>query len=158
MRLLYSRDDWSFAGGFREPSLDFCLWILQVDGLRVPPFDQHPDGDRSLRTLGLTAEDWQSWFRRVIDPEQRERDIKQLQQQAHGEYLKLSGEPDLEHLRLRYQAEQLKLSKDPPCHHLLNFISITHLGEATTRSGTDYLNSMHSTSPFLLTTSSCVLM
>jgi hypothetical protein len=114
MRLLYSRDDWSFAGGFREPSLDFCLWILQVDGLRVPPFDQHPDGDSSLRASGLTAEDWQSWFLRVIDPEQRERDIKQLQQQANVEYLKISGEPDLESLQLRYQAEQLKLSKGPP--------------------------------------------
>ena len=84
MRLLYSRDDWSFAGDFLEPSLDFCLWVLQVDGLRVPPFDQHPDGDGSLRAIGLTAENWQAWFLRVIDPEQRERDVKHLQQQAHA--------------------------------------------------------------------------
>ena len=114
MRLLYSRDDWFYAGGFREPSLDFCLWVLQVDGLRVPPFDQHPDGDSSLRAIGMTAPDWQSWFLRVIDPEQRKRDIQQLQQQSLLEYLKISGEPDLEHLRQRYQAEQLKISKDPP--------------------------------------------
>ncbi|MBO0779967.1 MAG: hypothetical protein J2P37_14180 [Ktedonobacteraceae bacterium] len=113
MRLLYSRDDWSFAGGFREPSLDFCLWVLQVDGLRVPPFDQHPDGDGSLQAMGLTAPDWQAWFLCVIDPEQRERDIKQLQQQANAEYLKISGEPDLEHLRQRIQAEQLKISQGP---------------------------------------------
>lgn len=113
MRLLYSHDDWSFAGGFREPSLDFCLWVLQVDGLRVPPFDQHPDGDGSLRAIGLTASDWQVWFLRVIDPEQRERDIKQLQQQAFAAYLKLSGEPDLEHLQQRFQAEQRTISNDP---------------------------------------------
>lgn len=114
MRLLYSRDDWSFTGGFREPSLDFCLWVLQVDGLHVPPFDPHPDGDGSLRAIGLTARDWQAWFLRVIDPEQRKRDITHLQQQALAAYLNLSGEPDLEHLRQRYQAEQLKISKDFP--------------------------------------------
>jgi hypothetical protein len=80
----------------------------------VPPFDQHPDGDGSLRALGLTAEDWQSWFLRALDPAQSEQDRKQIQQQEIAEYLKLSGEPDLEHLERRYRAEQLKISKDPP--------------------------------------------
>lgn len=113
MHLLHSRNPWSYKEG-PEPTLNFCLWVLQVDGLRVPPFDQHPDGDGSLRALGLTAEDWQSWFLRALDPEQGEQDRKQIQQQAMEEYLKISGEPDLEHLKQRYRAEQLKISKDPP--------------------------------------------
>ena len=113
MQLLHSRNPWLYQE-HPEPTLDFCLWVLQVDGLHVPPFDQHPDGDGSLRSLGLTAPDWQSWFLRVINPEQEERDVEQLRQQALAAYLKISGEPDLEHLRQRYQAEQLKISTDPP--------------------------------------------
>jgi hypothetical protein len=25
-------------------SVDFCIWVLESDGLRVLPFDQHPSG------------------------------------------------------------------------------------------------------------------
>ncbi len=42
--------------------IDFCIWVLEQDGLRVPPFDQHPAGDGSLQANGLTPEEWRSWL------------------------------------------------------------------------------------------------
>jgi hypothetical protein len=113
MQLLHSRNPWSLRYG-PDPTINFCFWVLLLDGLRVPPFDQHLDGDGSLRDLGLTEASWQAWFLRVIDPQQRKQDEEQLQQQSLAEYLKMSGEPDLEHLSRRMRAEQLKMSKDPP--------------------------------------------
>src|SRR4029077_287534 len=86
----------------------------QIDGLHVPPFDQHPDGDGSLRSLGLTAADWQTWFLRASNPKQREHDVDQLRQLLMLEFLRISGEPDMESLGKRYQAEQLKISTAPP--------------------------------------------
>jgi hypothetical protein len=113
MRLLHSRNSWHYHQG-SDPTVDFCLWVLQVDGLHVPPFDRHPDGDGSLRALGLTEDSWQTWFLRVLDSTQRERDVEQLRQLHMAEYLKISNEPDMEHLQRRYQAESLKISTDPP--------------------------------------------
>ncbi|QBD80477.1 hypothetical protein EPA93_32690 [Ktedonosporobacter rubrisoli] len=113
MHLLHSHNPWHYQQG-SDPTIDFCLWVLQVDGLRVPPFDLHPDGDSSLRALGLTANAWQSWFLRVLNPTQREQDEQQLQQMQLTEYLKITGEPDLEHLKRRHQAEQLKIATTPP--------------------------------------------
>ncbi len=56
-------------------AVDFCIWVLEVDGLRVPPFDSHADGDGSLRTAGLDASEWQSWLIRIVNlqDEQRQR-------------------------------------------------------------------------------------
>ncbi len=45
--------------------LDFCFWVLERDGLRIPPFDRHPDGDGSLRAAGMTPQTWRSWLGRV---------------------------------------------------------------------------------------------
>jgi hypothetical protein len=113
MHLLHSRNSWHYRQG-SDPTVDFCLWVLQVDGLYVPPFDQHPGGDGSLRALGLTADDWQTWFLRVLDPAQSKQDVEQLRQLHMAAYLKTTNEPDMEHLQKRYQAEQLKISTDPP--------------------------------------------
>jgi hypothetical protein len=113
MHLLYSHHPWSLRYG-PDPTINFCCWILLLDGLRVPPFDQHSTGDGSLQELGLTEASWQAWFLRVLDPHQRKQDEEQLRQQWLAEYLKMSGEPDLEHLSRRYQAERLKQSNDPP--------------------------------------------
>src|SRR5437764_494196 len=44
----------------------FCVWVLRRDGLLVPPFDRHQDGDGALRAAGLTAEDWSAWFAAVV--------------------------------------------------------------------------------------------
>lgn len=45
--------------------LDFCIWVLEIDGLEVPPFQHHPDGDKSLRKRGLTVDSWRGWFNAV---------------------------------------------------------------------------------------------
>jgi hypothetical protein len=48
-------------------AIDFCLWILELDGLQVYPFHLHnPNGTGELRSYGLTSEFWQQWFERVI--------------------------------------------------------------------------------------------
>src|SRR5258708_5633386 len=47
--------------------VDLCIWVVEVDGVDVPPFDQHPEGDGSLSAAGLDAEAWQSWLMRVVN-------------------------------------------------------------------------------------------
>lgn len=46
--------------------IDFCIWILEVDGLHVPPFNLHPEGDLTLQNQGLDAESWQAWLANVV--------------------------------------------------------------------------------------------
>jgi hypothetical protein len=49
-----------------EPEIDFCVWVLLADGLRVPPFDAHSEGSGELRSLGMDAVDWRDWLERVV--------------------------------------------------------------------------------------------
>src|SRR5258708_30030096 len=56
---------WSCSVSF-NPYVDFCIWVLEADGLRVPPFDKHPSGDGTLQAAGLHADEWWSWFK-VVD-------------------------------------------------------------------------------------------
>jgi hypothetical protein len=49
-----------------EPEIDFCVWILLADGLRVPPFEAHSEGSGELRSLGMDAVDWRDWLGRVV--------------------------------------------------------------------------------------------
>jgi hypothetical protein len=49
-----------------ETTIDFCLWVLLADGLRVPPFDAHPGGSGQLQAAGLTAAGWRAWLERVV--------------------------------------------------------------------------------------------
>lgn len=53
------------------PGVNFCVLVLQADGLRVAPFDQHPDGDGSLRAAGLTPDTWRSWLADVVTRHQQ---------------------------------------------------------------------------------------
>ncbi len=66
MHMLGSRNTWTYSQGFNM-SVDFCIWVLEVDGLQVTPFDQHLDGDGSLRAVGLDALSWQLWLIRVVN-------------------------------------------------------------------------------------------
>jgi len=59
-------------------AIDFCFRVLQDDGLPAPPFDQHPDGDGSLRAAGMTAENWRAW---LIDVLQLQREYERAMQQ-----------------------------------------------------------------------------
>jgi hypothetical protein len=47
--------------------IDFCIWILLLDGLSVFPFTQHPKGNRMLQKLGLNSESWFAWMKRVVN-------------------------------------------------------------------------------------------
>jgi hypothetical protein len=49
-----------------NPNVDFCIWILEQDGLQVPPFSYHPNGNSRFRELGLSATDWLKWFGKII--------------------------------------------------------------------------------------------
>jgi hypothetical protein len=46
--------------------VSFCVWTLRMDGLTVPPFDQHPQGSQALQQVGLTAATWREWVRAVV--------------------------------------------------------------------------------------------
>jgi hypothetical protein len=48
------------------PSIDFALWALQRDGLHVPGFDAHQNGDGSLQRSGLSTEVWEGWLWNLI--------------------------------------------------------------------------------------------
>jgi hypothetical protein len=60
-----STDRWSWSEDAFEP-LDFCVRTLVLDGLRVPPFDRHRDGDGALRAAGLNPPAWREWVEAVI--------------------------------------------------------------------------------------------
>lgn len=57
---------WGFSVSW-DPEVDFCVHCLVVDGLQVPPFDRHADGDGRLRGAGLTAPDWNAWLEIVVE-------------------------------------------------------------------------------------------
>src|SRR5215831_9411292 len=56
---------WLSHDGFNMMA-DFCVWALEKDGLQVPPFDAHPDGDGTLRSAGLQAQEWRLWTTQAI--------------------------------------------------------------------------------------------
>lgn len=57
---------WELAHESRD--IDFCIWVLEQDGLQVPPFTQHTGGEGMLSSLGLDAESWRTWFRNIVIP------------------------------------------------------------------------------------------
>jgi hypothetical protein len=44
----------------------FAVWALLDDGLRVEPFLEHADGNRSLRAAGLDGDTWRSWLLELV--------------------------------------------------------------------------------------------
>ena len=56
---------WRIDQGFND-FVDFCIWVLEIDGLRVPPFDQHPEGNKILQDIGLNADSWRQWLATVV--------------------------------------------------------------------------------------------
>ncbi|GCF07526.1 hypothetical protein [Dictyobacter arantiisoli] len=56
---------WTYSSGFNA-AIDFCIWILEIDGIHIPPFDLHPEGNGSLRAKGLDTNNWRAWFARVV--------------------------------------------------------------------------------------------
>lgn len=70
-------NSWTY-GCETSMGVDFCLWVLEIDGLRVAPFDRHPDGDAALRQAGLTAQAWQAWFDAVVAFESSESSLERV--------------------------------------------------------------------------------
>ncbi|MDJ0712860.1 MAG: hypothetical protein QNJ54_01410 [Prochloraceae cyanobacterium] len=62
--LLSDEAPWGVSEGF-SLDIDFCIWVLEVDGLQVPPFNKHPDGNRVLRAKGMEAKSWKTWVKTV---------------------------------------------------------------------------------------------
>lgn len=58
-------DSWTVGTG-HDPAADFCVWVLERDGLRAPPFDRHPGGDGRLRAAGMDADSWRAWLAAAV--------------------------------------------------------------------------------------------
>jgi hypothetical protein len=65
MQAVSAPNAWRWSEDAFAPA-SFCVLTLIRDGLRVAPFDQHPDGDGALRALGLDDDAWHGWVRAVI--------------------------------------------------------------------------------------------
>lgn len=89
---------WFFEQTFNG-YVDFCVWVLQVDGLRLHPFNRHPDGDSTLRERGLNAEAWQLWLTRVVATQDS---------RLHGHVLDIETQVAREVADLKVQINQLK--------------------------------------------------
>ena len=66
MRLSDGRRDPWFWRFDLHVGVNFCVWALLADGLRVSPFDRHAGGDGALRAAGLTPEGWWTWLHAVL--------------------------------------------------------------------------------------------
>ena len=75
-------DGWHWAED-AFPPVAFCVRVLVLDGLSVPPFDRHPDGDGGLRALGLGADLWREWVSVLL-----------RQHAIMGEHARSLGTPD----------------------------------------------------------------
>ncbi len=56
---------WGFSYSFNL-MVDFCVWVLEIDGLRIPPFVQHSDGNKILQKADIKPEDWLLWLILVV--------------------------------------------------------------------------------------------
>jgi hypothetical protein len=63
-------DGW-FWSEDASPPIAFCVHALVQDGLRVRPFDRHPEGDGTLRARELDAHTWNAWLSAVVAAQSR---------------------------------------------------------------------------------------
>jgi hypothetical protein len=63
-------DGWFWAED-ASPQISFCVHALVQDGLRIPPFDRHPEGDGTLRAPGLGSQTWNAWLSAVVAAQHR---------------------------------------------------------------------------------------
>lgn len=61
-----SMEAWAW-GEDAFPPIDFAVQALVRDGMQVPPFDSHADGDGRLTASGLTPEMWLAWVSALVD-------------------------------------------------------------------------------------------
>jgi hypothetical protein len=65
-KMLEEEHLYEFRSGPGTGEVEFPVWLLCRDGLKVPPFLHHEAGDQSLQLLGMNAALWERWFRRVV--------------------------------------------------------------------------------------------
>lgn len=58
--------DVSVAQFHQSSFVDFAVWVLIYDGLRVQPFNSHGEGFNDLQALGLNQRSWSLWFRKLV--------------------------------------------------------------------------------------------
>ncbi len=113
---LKTADRWSCGYSF-SMQIDFCIWVLESDGLHVSPFDLHQDGDGKLRARGLDAVSWRSWVKNIVSLEQETR-IAELQGRDADEFFfkfthpssVWQGEPAIEDLLTELWLRYLSVS------------------------------------------------
>jgi hypothetical protein len=95
MWLGWLRDPWHLSVDIGGPS-GFCLWALRLDGLHVAPYDRHPDGDGSLRALGMDARSWRCWYDEVVARLPRQQELASARElsPAQRDFLLSSFPPD----------------------------------------------------------------
>lgn len=49
-----------------NPYIDFCFWVLELDRLKVSPFNQCCEGNGELQARGLTITSWHNWLFQVV--------------------------------------------------------------------------------------------
>ena len=58
-------DPWHLSAN-NDVGVNFVVSCLIKDGLRVPPFTDHPAGDGQLQALGLNEKIWRDWLHEVV--------------------------------------------------------------------------------------------
>jgi hypothetical protein len=56
---------WHVSLGFNS-MIDFCVWLLEEDGMQLAPFDRHPGGHGLLRTMGIDPVAWRRWLHHIV--------------------------------------------------------------------------------------------
>jgi hypothetical protein len=82
--------------------LDFAVYVLRHDGLRLAPFESHPDGDGRLRAAGMGSDSWSEWVQVLV---RREKDLA-----AVAADLTIPSEPSA----ARQLAAQIRLTREQP--------------------------------------------
>lgn len=105
-------------------NVDFCVWVLQVDGLQFHPFTHHASGNRILQKLGLDVQTWTTWVRNVVASQSNqllwhipditarvERELEDLREFEHRTPISLRQEREKLKLYFRWQEQQYQEAK-----------------------------------------------
>jgi hypothetical protein len=65
MQQVETKNPWAFRHSFNM-RVDFCIWVLEKDGLQVAPFTAHPKGDGILQSEGFQAHEWKRWTEKIV--------------------------------------------------------------------------------------------
>ncbi|MBO0789669.1 MAG: hypothetical protein J2P36_01795 [Ktedonobacteraceae bacterium] len=52
-------------------AVNFGVWVLEKEGLHVPPFDVHARGNGFLDRAGFQKEQWQEWIAHIVNRQEQ---------------------------------------------------------------------------------------